>query len=408
LGRGGALPGATLPAGAGLHDSQSPDAMRTQKIFTRADAQGVMGVYLDEVELGDPADDEVIVRVEAAPLNPSDIANMFGPSDLEKMEPKAGLGLRALTAPLDAAGLALLGPRLGKSLPTGNEGAGVVVAAGAGAEHLVGRRVALIGREMYAEFVRTPASACFLLPAELGPAQGAGSLINPLTVMGMIDTMDAHGHRALVHTAAASSLGQMLIRHCREMGIPLVNIVRRPEQVQLLKSQGAAYVCDTSSPTFEEELKDALAETGATVAFDALGGGATLGRVLSCMEAVALARTTHPARYGSMTWKSVYVYGFLETSPITFSRGFDFSWNVAGWLLTPFLDSVSPARKAELWNHIAPRLTTTFASHYSQQISLSQVLDPAIAAEYTRRGTNQKYLVAPAAASGGLRPHPAT
>jgi NADPH:quinone reductase len=369
--------------------------LRARKIFTLAEASGSISVYMDEVEIGDPAEGEVVVRVEAAPLNPSDIGHMFGPADLGRIQESDRLGSRGLTAPVDEAGLEVLGPRLGLSLPTGNEGAGVVVEAGAGAERLVGQRVALIGREMYADFIRVPASACFALPADVTAEEAAGSLINPLTALGMVETMSRGGHRGLAHTAAASSVGQMLNRHCHEAGIPLVNIVRRPEQAEVLRRDGAEHVCDTSSPAFDAELREALASTGATVAFDALGGGPTLGRVLAAMEAVALAGVTHPARYGSMVWKSVYVYGFLERSPITFSRGFDFSWSLQGWLLTPFLESISASRRAELWSYIAARLKTTFATRYAQRISLDDLLDRETAAAYTRRGTNQKFLVAP-------------
>jgi len=287
--------------------------------------------------------------------------------------------------------------RLGQALPVGNEGAGVVVAAGSApaAQALLGKTVATLGGAMYAQYRCVKAEQCLLLPEGTTPAEGASCFVNPLTALGMVETMKREGHTALVHTAAASNLGQMLNRICLKDGIGLVNIVRKPEQAALLKSQGAQHVCDASAPTFLEDLTQALVATGATLAFDATGGGKLAGQILGCMEA-ALNRTAKEySRYGSTTHKQVYIYGGLDTGPTEFNRNFGMAWGMGGWLLFPFLQRIGPVAAQALRQRVADELKTTFASSYSKEISLTEALKPAEIAVYGQRATGTKYLLNP-------------
>jgi NADPH:quinone reductase len=207
--------------------------------------------------------------------------------------------------------------------------------------------------------------------------------------------MRLEGHKALVHTAAASNLGQMLVRLCRTDGIELVNVVRTPEQVELLKSLGAKWVCDSSAPGFLDALTDALAATGATLAFDATGGGRLAGQILACMEA-ALNRTAKEfSRYGSTTHKQVYIYGGLDRGPTEFNRAFGMAWGIGGWLLPPFLQKIGPAAAQKLRERVAAEITTTFASHYTKSVSLAGALALEEIAIYGRQATGQKYLIEP-------------
>jgi NADPH2:quinone reductase len=294
-------------------------------------------------------------------------------------------------------GMKAMAARVGQSMPVGNEGAGVVVAAGdsEAAQVLMGRTVAALGGAMYSSYRCIKVEQCLALPAGTKPAEGASCFVNPLTALGMVETMRREGHKALVHTAAASNLGQMLNHICIEDGIPLVNIVRRPDQEALLKSQGAAYVYSTSSPNFMEDLTQALVATGATIAFDATGGGKLAGQILTCMEA-ALTRTAHGySRYGSTTHKQVYLYGSLDTGPTEFNRNFGMAWGMGGWLLFPFLQRIGPHAAQALRQRVVNELKTTFASSYSKEISLAEALQPAQIAVYARRATGTKYLINP-------------
>lgn len=235
-----------------------------------------------------------------------------------------------------------------------------------------------------------------VLPDGVTAAQGASWFVNPMTALGMVETMRLEGHTALVHTAAASNLGQMLNRICIDEGVSLVNVVRRPEQVELLRSQGAEYVVDSSAPTFNDDLVSALMATGATIAFDATGGGKLAGTLLAAMEAAASATSTEYSRYGSSTFKQVYIYGGLDRSPTELVRNFGFSWSLGGWLLTPFLMKIGSEGRARLLHRVSSEITTTFASHYTSEISLAEVLDLEIARSYAHMHTGQKYLINPA------------
>ena len=359
--------------------------------------EGQLEISLVMVPTPQPAADEVVVRIEASPLNPSDIGLLFGAADIATARLSGTAAQPVVTMQVPAAAMKGMAGRLGQSMPVGNEGAGIVVAAGesAAAQALLGRTVAALGGAMYSQYRCIKQEQCLELPAGTTPAEGASCFVNPLTALGMVETMQREGHKALVHTAAASNLGQMLNRICMKDGIGLVNVVRKPEQAVLLKSQGAAHVCDSSSPAFMEDLTQALAATGATLAFDATGGGKLAGQILSAMEA-ALGRTAREySRYGSTTHKQVYIYGGLDARPTEFNRNFGMAWGMGGWLLFSFLQRIGPHAAQALRRRVVSELKTTFASHYTKEISLAQALQPEEIAVYAQRATGTKYLVNP-------------
>ncbi len=369
-------------------------ALQLQSLVT---AGGELRVSLAEVAVPTPAEGEVLVRVEAAPINPSDLGLLFGAADMTRATSGGEAGQPVLIAPIPEAAMKAMAGRLGEAMPVGNEGAGTVVAAGSSpaAQALLGQRVALLGGATYAQYRAVPAEQCLLLPAGATAAEGASSFVNPLTALGMVETMRREGHRALVHTAAASNLGQMLNRICLKDGVGLVNIVRSPAQVAVLKALGATQVCDSSSPDFMNALTEAVAATGATLGFDALGGGRLAGQILTAME-VALNRSAKEySRYGSTTHKQVYLYGGLDTRPTEFTRSFGMSWGMGGWLLFPFLQKIGPAAAEALKARVAAELKTTFASHYAGELSLAEMLQLENVAVYNRRATGEKFLVTP-------------
>lgn len=358
---------------------------------------GELELRLVEVLTPTPTVDEVVVRVEAAPINPSDLGMLFGGADIGTARASGTPESPVITASIAPNVLRAMAARFDQALPVGNEGAGVVVAAGdsPAAQALVGKVVAILGGAMYSQYRVIKANQCLLLPPGTTPAEGASCFVNPLTALGMVETMRREGHKALVHTAAASNLGQMLVKICLQDGVPLVNIVRRQEHVDLLKSIGATHVCNSSAPDFMERLTDALAETGATIAFDATGGGRLAGQILTCME-VALNRTAKEfSRYGSTTHKQVYIYGGLDRSPTEFNRSFGMAWGIGGWLLTPFLQKIGPAEAQKLRERVAAEIKTTFASHYTRVVSLREMLSLDAIAVYGAQATGQKYLVNP-------------
>jgi NADPH:quinone reductase len=285
--------------------------------------------------------------------------------------------------------------RVGNAMPVGNEGAGVVIAAGEDAKALVGKTVAVLGGGMYGQYRTVPSVSCLVLPDDVTPAEGASSFVNPLTALGMTVTMRAEGHSALVHTAAASNLGQMLNKICLADDVPLVNIVRSAAQAELLKNIGARYICDSTADDFVPALIEAVAETGATIAFDAIGGGRLASTILTAMESAAAQDMTGYSRYGSNVHKQVYIYGGLDTAPTELTRSFGMAWSVGGWLLTPFLVKIGPTRVAELHARVAAEVKTTFASHYTQTITLADLLKPEVLEAISRRATGEKYLVVP-------------
>ena len=360
-------------------------------------AEGLLELSLARVEVPPPADDEVTLRIEAAPINPSDIGLLFGTADIATATSTGGGAATVTTARVPPGAMKAMAGRIGQSLPVGNEGAGTVVAAGKSlaAQALLGRKVAALGGAMYAEYRTVKIEQCLPLPEGATAAEGASCFVNPLTALGMVETMRREGHSALAHTAAASNLGQMLNRICLKDGIALVNIVRKPEQEALLREQGAVHVCDTASPTFIEDLTQALTATGATIAFDATGGGRLGGQILGAMEAALNRNAREYSRYGSTTHKQVYLYGGLDTGPTEFIRNFGMAWSMGGWLLFPFLQRIGPVATAALKQRVADELKTTFASHYSGTISLVEVLQPEKMAVYGVRATGGKVLVDP-------------
>lgn len=344
-----------------------------------------------------PAADEVVMQVEATPINPSDIGLLFGAADMSTAKYSGTAQLPVVTATVPERAVKAMAGRLGQSLPVGNEGAGIVVAAGSSpeAQALVGKKVAAIPGAMYSQFRTVKAAQCMVLPAGASAADGASCYVNPLTALGFVETMRMEKHTALVHTAAASNLGQMLLKICQKDGINLVNIVRKPEQEAMLRELGAKHVCITSSPTFTEDLTSALVETGATLAFDATGGGKLAGQILTCMEA-ALNRTAKEySRYGSPIHKQVYLYGNLDMAPTEFNRSFGMAWGIGGWLVFPFLSKLNAEQNAKLHTRVAAELKTTFASHYTREISLAQALQSDVVNGYGQRATGAKYLINP-------------
>ncbi|WP_213955484.1 zinc-binding dehydrogenase [Variovorax sp. dw_954] len=359
---------------------------------------GELELSLASVPVPAPGPDEVLIRVKGSPLNPSDLGLLFGAADMSTAKASGSAADRpVVTASVPEAGLRAMAGRLDESMPVGNEGAGVVVEAGSSpaAQALLGKTVAAIGGAMYAQYRAVPVAQTLLLPEGATAVDGASSFVNPLTALGMVETMRREGHSALVHTAAASNLGQMLNRICMKDGIALVNIVRKQEQADLLKAMGVKHVCDSSAPTFLQDLTDALAETGATIAFDATGGGRLGGQILGCMEAAINRTAREYSRYGSATHKQVYLYGGLDMRPTEFVRNFGMAWGMGGWLLFPFLNKIGPAAAEVLKQRVASELKTTFASHYSKEISLADVLDLGTIAVYNQRATGTKYLINP-------------
>ena len=358
---------------------------------------GELELSLQRVPVPAPAADEVVLRVEATPINPSDIGLLFGAADLSTLA-VTGSGERGVaTARIAPAAMKSMAARVGQSLPVGNEGAGTVVAAGssAAAQALLGRTVAVLGGAMYSQLRTVKAEACLPLPAGTTAAEGASCFVNPLTALGMVETMRRESHTALVHTAAASNLGQMLNRICLADGIGLVNVVRKPEQEALLRGQGAKHVVSTASPDFIEELTQALAATGATIAFDALGGGPLAGQILGAMEAAISRSAKEYSRYGSTTLKQAYLYGGLDTRPTELVRNFGMTWAMGGWLLFPFLQKIGPEATQALKHRVAAELKTTFASHYTRTVSLAGALQAEAIAEYGQRATATKVLIDP-------------
>jgi len=360
-------------------------------------ADGTLRLSLEHVDVPQPKEDQVLVRVEAAPINPSDLGLLFGGADMTTAMQIGTAAAPVVTATIAPGVMRAMAGRVGESLPVGNEGAGIVVAAGSSpaAQALLGSTVAILGGAMYSQYRCVHVSQCLALPAGTTPAQGASCFVNPLTALGMVGTMRREGHTALVHTAAASNLGQMLNKLCIADGIGLVNIVRKPEQEALLRSIGAEHVCDSSSPTFMDDLTTALAATGATLAFDAIGGGKLAGQILTCMEAAANASAKEYSRYGSTTHKQVYIYGGLDRSPTELNRSFGMAWSVGGWLLMPFLQAVGADEAQRLRERVAAEITTTFASAYTAEVSLADVLGLGAIATYGKQATGEKYLVTP-------------
>jgi NADPH:quinone reductase-like Zn-dependent oxidoreductase len=366
------------------------------QLRTLVTASQTVELSLADVDVAAPEPHQVVIRIEAAPINPSDLGLLFAGADMAEAITGGSPQRPVIAAPLAAAAARAAAARVGQSLPAGNEGAGTVVAAGSSpaARALLGKLVAVAGGAMYAQYRTVPAAACLVLPAGASAADGASSFVNPMTVLGMVETMRMEGHTALVHTAAASNLGQMLNKLCLEENIPLINIVRSAAQADLLRTAGAEHVCDSSADTFTADLIAALKATSATIAFDAIGGGTLASKILAGMEVAASAGAEF-SRYGSVVHKQVYIYGGLDRGPTELARSFGMAWGIGGWLLTPFLARVGPDKTAELRDRVGAGITTTFASRYTGQVTLAGALSPEAIAVYGRQATGQKYLITP-------------
>ena len=371
----------------------STDHSTGKQIHSTVRADGTLKLSIETVATPTPDDSEVIVRVEAAPINPSDLGLLFGGADMTTARVEDG----AIVADVPEAMMRAMGARIDQSLPVGNEGAGVVIEAGGSelAQSLLGKTVAILGGAMYGQYRCIKAKQCLVLPEGTTPAEGASCFVNPLTALGMVETMRLEGHKALVHTAAASNLGQMLQKVCLADGIDLVNIVRKPEQAELLRSIGAKYVCNSSEPSFMDDLVEALVATGATIAFDATGGGKLASQILTAMEVAQNRTASEFSRYGSTTYKQVYIYGGLDRSPTELTRGFGMAWGVGGWLLTPFLQKIGFDEAEKLRQRVAAEVKTTFASSYVKEVSLAEALTLDAISVYGKQATGEKYLINP-------------
>ncbi len=360
-------------------------------------SDGKLEISLAEAPIPEPGEDEVLIRVEAAPVNPSDLGLLFGPADMRTAKSTGTAERPVVTAEIPEKLMRTVTARVDQALPAGNEGAGVVVKAGASesAQALMGKTVAILGGPTYAQYRCIQAAQCLVLPDGTTPAEGAACFVNPLSVLGMVETMRFENHTALVHTAAGSNLGQMLIKLCLAEGVGLVNIVRKPEHVELLSGIGAQHVCNSSAPTFLEDLTEALITTGATLAFDATGGGKLAGQILACMEIAANKSAKEYSRYGSTTHKQVYIYGGLDRSPTQFTRNFGMAWGIGGWLLTPFLQRIGSEEAQKLRERVAAEVKTTFASHYTKEVSLAETLQLDAIAAFGKLATGEKYLINP-------------
>jgi len=371
----------------------------SKEIRSKATSDGNIELSIAKVEKPVPGDDEVLIEVQASPINPSDLGLLLSfAADVQNINVTGSGDDTVATMPVHPALMGSLKPRLDESMPVGNEGAGVIIDAGINAKDLIGKTVGLAGGAMYSQYRCVPAASCLVMDEGTTPKQAASSFVNPLTALAFVETMKMENHTALVHTAAASNLGQMLVKICKDDGIQLVNIVRKQEQVDLLKSIGAEYVCNTSDESFMDDLVTALVETGATLGFDATGGGNNgelPGQILAAMEIAANKNATEYSRYGSDTYKQVYIYGGLDQSPTVLKRAFGLSWGLGGWLLTPMIGKIGMEKFQEMRMRVAREINSTFVSSYAKEISFEEMLQPEIIREYAKQATGKKYLVNP-------------
>ena len=371
----------------------------SKEIRSTVTSDGNVELSIVKVDTPTPTDDEVLIKILASPINPSDLALLttFG-GDLSNINISGSGDDTVASIKVHPAVMRSMKSRIDKSMPAGNEGAGVVVDAGVNAKDLIGKTVSLAGGSMYAQYKCAPAINCLVMEDGTSPTEAASSFVNPLTALSFVETMKMENHSAIVHTAAASNLGQMLVKICQSDGIPLVNIVRKEEQVEILKSIGAEYVCNTSDPGFMENLINALVETGATLGFDATGGGndgELPGQILTAMEVAANKNSEKYSRYGSDTYKQVYIYGGLDRSPTILTRSYGMSWGLGGWLLTPMLGKIGMEKVQEMRTRITKEIKTTFASKYAEEISFNEMLQPEVMNSYSKQSTGNKFLVNP-------------
>jgi NADPH2:quinone reductase len=374
--------------------------MQTSKeIRSTVTSDGTVELSIVNVAMPVPSETEVVIKVEAAPINPSDLALLISfAADLDSIEFSGEDEAAKTTIKIRPGLMAALKGRVDQPMSAGNEGAGIIVGAGEKATALIGKTVGVAGGSMYSQYRCAPASSCLVMDEGITSTEAASSFVNPLTALAFVETMKMENHAALVNTAAASNLGQMLVKICKDDGIPLVNIVRKPEQVKILKDLGAEYICDTSQSDFMKDLVEALISTGATLGFDATGGGndgKLPGQILAAMEIAANKTAKEYSRYGSDIYKQVYIYGGLDPTPTVLNRSFGLQWGLGGWLLTPMIGRIGMERFAEMRQRVVREIKTTFASHYTQEISLEEMLQPDNIKAYAKQGTGAKYLVNP-------------
>ena len=371
----------------------------SREIRSEITSEGKLHISIATVEKPIPKEDEVLIKVEAAPINPSDLALLISfASDPSTLSVSGSGNDTVASMDIHKGLMKAMTPRLDQSMQVGNEGAGIVEAAGANAEHLIGKTVGVAGGAMYSEYRCVPAMNCLVMEDGTSSRDAASSFVNPLTALGFIETMKLENHTALVHTAAASNLGQMLVKICKDDSVPLVNIVRKEEHVELLKDIGAEHVCNMSSDTFMDDLVEAIVATGATLGFDATGGGnkgQLAGQILSAMEIAANKTAAEYSRYGSDTYKQVYIYGGLDPSPTILKRAYGMSWGLGGWLLTPMIGKIGMERFMAMRERVAKEINTTFASHYTQEVSFEEMLQPEAIQSYGKQATGTKFLVTP-------------
>lgn len=367
------------------------------QLISTIGADNTLTLALQDIDMPQPNADEVVIRIEAAPLNPSDLAVLFSAADMTTATQSGTAQNPIINAAVPAQFMPGLTARVGEATAVGNEGAGTVVAAGSSpaAQALLGKMVAVIGGGTYRQYLCANVQSCLVLKEGTTAKQGASSFVNPLTALAMVATMRAEGHKAIIHAAAASNLGQMLNRICLADGVDLINIVRKAEQETLLREMGAKYVVNSSSETFIADLTAAIIDTGATIAFDPIGGGQLTSDILNCMEVAATREMSTHSVYGSDTYKQVYIYGALDRGPITLHRHCGFAWGINGFLLFNALGKLGTDAVVAMRQRVADEISTTFASHYTHEVSLAGALQLPSIASYAKQATGEKYLITP-------------
>ena len=363
-----------------------------KQLFTTLDSDGTLTLSVEDVTFPEPTGNQLLVKMEAAPINPSDLAILTGAANFENADYSPGKVVAKMPEPFNSGSKA----RHGQKLPAGNEGAGTVIATGDSdmAKALMGQRVACVPGNAFSQYAIADAAMCLPL-GDHSAETGASSFVNPMTALGFVENAKADGQRAILHTVGASNLGQMLNRICLEDGIDLVNIVRKPDQAELLKSQGAKHVVNSSDDDFMDQLRGAIAETGAFYGFDPIGGGQMVDNCFKAMEQVAVSQMTEYSRYGSNQAKRMFIYGRLDFGPTVLTPAYGFGWTLSGWLLTPFLQNAGMETVMRMRKRVLDNLTTTFASNYKSKVDLEGMLTREAILDYRQMKTGEKYLVTP-------------